>query len=98
VSIWVVALLFSLFHSSFYGFIPRLLLGGLFGYMTVWSGSLLPAIVIHFINNALSVVGSYVLLSGNNDELMESDNKIIPLLSLLLTMGLITMFYRKRVR
>jgi len=97
ISIWVVAFLFSLFHSSFYGFIPRFLLGALFGYMTIWSGSLIPAMVAHFINNAVSVVGSYILIGGNSDEFMESDNKTIPLLSLILTVGLITMFYRKKV-
>ncbi|MBN1986261.1 MAG: CPBP family intramembrane metalloprotease, partial [Prolixibacteraceae bacterium] len=37
--IWISALLFSALHMQFYGFLPRLLLGALFGYLLVWSGS-----------------------------------------------------------
>ena len=31
--IWIAAILFSAIHFQFYGFIPRMLLGALFGYL-----------------------------------------------------------------
>jgi membrane protease YdiL (CAAX protease family) len=51
-SIWITAMLFSLIHVQFYGFLPRLLMGALLGYLVVWSGSLWGSIVAHFVNNA----------------------------------------------
>ena len=40
VSIWFAAFLFRAIHFQFYGFIPRMLLGALFGYLYFWSGNL----------------------------------------------------------
>lgn len=54
VAIWVSAALFSFVHFQFHGFLPRMVLGGLFGYLYYWSGSLLIPIIIHFVNNALT--------------------------------------------
>jgi hypothetical protein len=59
VAIWVSAVLFSALHLQFYGFIPRALLGALFGYMFVWSGNLWLPVIAHFINNAVAVVAYY---------------------------------------
>jgi len=60
VAIWVTAILFSAFHMEFFGFLPRLLLGAMFGYFVVWSGSVWPAILGHFLNNASAVVATYL--------------------------------------
>ena len=60
VAIWVSALLFSAFHLQFYGFVPRLLLGALFGYLFFWSGSLLIAMLAHFVNNGFSLLMIYL--------------------------------------
>jgi hypothetical protein len=72
VAIWVVAILFSAFHMEFYGFLPRLLLGALFGYFTAWSGSIWPAIWGHFVNNGTAVVVTYLfqhkLINTNPDD------------------------------
>ena len=56
IAVWVTAILFSAIHMQFYGFVPRMLLGALFGYMLVWTGSLWVPIVMHFVNNAVTVV------------------------------------------
>ncbi len=56
VAIWVSAALFSAIHMQFFGFIPRLLLGALFGYLVAYSGSIWPAVVGHFVNNAGVVI------------------------------------------
>lgn len=56
VSIWATAIVFSAIHFQFYGFIPRMLMGALFGYLLVWSGSLWLPILAHFTNNAFAVI------------------------------------------
>ena len=60
VAIWVTAALFSAFHMEFYGFLPRMLLGGLFGYFVAYSGSIWPAVWGHFLNNSTAVVATYL--------------------------------------
>lgn len=67
VSVWLAALLFSAFHVQFFGFVPRLLLGGLFGYLYLWSGSLVIAMFGHFINNAFAVFSLYFYQIGAID-------------------------------
>jgi membrane protease YdiL (CAAX protease family) len=59
-AVWITAILFSAFHMEFFGFLPRLLLGALFGYFAAWSGSVWPAVWGHFINNATAVVAVYL--------------------------------------
>ena len=62
--IWLSAALFSALHLQFYGFIPRMLLGGMFGYLLVWSGSLWLPVIAHFINNAAAVTLLYLIDTG----------------------------------
>jgi membrane protease YdiL (CAAX protease family) len=59
--IWISAILFSALHIQFYGFVPRMLLGVLFGYLLVWSGSMWLPIVAHFFNNGFAVVAMYLV-------------------------------------
>lgn len=59
-AIWVTAIVFSAIHLQFYGFVPRLLLGALLGYLLFWTDSLWAPIVAHFTNNACAVVSYYV--------------------------------------
>ena len=61
VAIWLTAFLFSAIHMQFYGFVPRMLMGALFGYMFVWTGSLWVPIVMHFVNNGIAVLCYYIL-------------------------------------
>jgi hypothetical protein len=55
IAIWSTAFLFGVFHMQFYGLIPRMLLGALFGYLYYWSGHLSIAMIGHFINNGLTL-------------------------------------------
>lgn len=56
IGIWLSAAIFSFFHFQFYGFLPRLLLGAMLGYLFVWSGGLWVSILAHFANNLLAVI------------------------------------------
>ena len=62
--IWISAILFSALHLQFYGFVPRMLLGVLFGYLLVWSGSLWLPIAAHFVNNGLATVAMFFIDKG----------------------------------
>ena len=55
-SIWLTAIIFSAIHMQFYGFVPRMLMGALFGYMMVWTGSLWVPMLMHFVNNGMAVL------------------------------------------
>ncbi len=63
-AIWITAILFSAFHVQFFGFVPRMLLGALFGYLYVWSGNLIIPIAAHFINNGSQVILLYLSQKG----------------------------------
>ncbi len=60
VAIWVTAILFSAFHMEFFGFLPRMFLGVVFGYFVAYSGSIWPAVWGHFINNGMAVIVTYL--------------------------------------
>ena len=72
VAVWVAAIIFSTFHFQFFGFIPRMLIGALLGYMFVWTQNLWVPIIAHFINNAIAVVFYY--FKGQNTVLLDVDN------------------------
>ena len=59
--IWISAILFSALHMQFFGFIPRMLLGAMFGYLLVWSGSMWLSIFAHFLNNGIAVIAMYMI-------------------------------------
>lgn len=54
--IWLSAFVFSAIHLQFYGFVPRMMLGALFGYLYVYSGSLVYPMLAHILNNAFTVI------------------------------------------
>jgi membrane protease YdiL (CAAX protease family) len=58
-AVWITALVFSLVHFQFYGFLPRLLLGALLGYLFLYTQNLWIPILFHFINNAFIIVLHY---------------------------------------
>ena len=67
VAIWCTAILFSAVHMQFYGFLPRMLMGALFGYALVWTGNLWVPILMHFTNNAMAVLLYFVSMRMNWD-------------------------------
>jgi len=62
--IWLSAFLFSAMHMQFYGFLPRMALGAMFGYLLVWTGTMWVPILAHFVNNAMGVLGYYLIDKG----------------------------------
>lgn len=57
-AIWMAAIIFSAVHLQFFGFLPRMFLGAVFGYLFYFGGNLWYPVAAHFVNNfgALAVV------------------------------------------
>jgi len=62
--IWITAFLFSAMHMQFYGFLPRMALGAMFGYLLVWTGTMWVPILAHFVNNLMGVLGYFLIGKG----------------------------------
>jgi membrane protease YdiL (CAAX protease family) len=94
-AIWITAALFSAFHMEFFGFLPRLFLGALFGYFVAWSGSIWTSIWEHFLNNGTAVVVTYLYqqkvinLNPDNQHLF---NYISYLISFIIVLFLLIIF------
>lgn len=56
VGILIASVIFSFIHFEFYGFVPRLILGMLLGYMFYFSGSIWIPMLMHFLNNGTVVL------------------------------------------
>jgi membrane protease YdiL (CAAX protease family) len=93
IGIIITAVLFSAFHGQFFGFFPRLLLGILLGAIYWYSGSIWPAVLGHFINNAVQVILVY-----RNKAYIDQEPVIEPvyvILSVLAIIGII--WYMQRI-
>jgi hypothetical protein len=71
-AVWLSALLFSAMHLQFFGFLPRLVLGALLGYLFVWSKTLWVPVLAHFTNNALALFLMFLIARGSIPEEVES--------------------------
>lgn len=95
VGILLSAAIFSFIHFQFYGFLPRMFLGIILGYMFYYSGSLWTSILMHFVNNGAAVVVSYIQYKNNLDVDVEyfgaTDSVWVLSASLILTVGLIVL-------
>ncbi|MDE6379956.1 MAG: CPBP family intramembrane metalloprotease, partial [Muribaculaceae bacterium] len=63
-AIWSAAFIFSAVHFQFYGFVPRMLLGALFGYLYMWSGSIWVNSFAHALNNSLVIISTWCINKG----------------------------------
>ena len=100
IAIWATAFIFSAIHMQFYGFIPRMLMGAMFGYIFVWTGTLWVPILMHFTNNGLAVMAYYLI--GENEESKNiadtfgaGDTWWVGVISLLITSLGLLIFYRR---
>lgn len=73
IAIWLAALIFSAVHMQFFGFVPRLLLGAMFGYVYYRTGSIWASALLHGINNSIVVVSTWLaalgIISENVDDI-----------------------------
>ena len=101
-AVWIAAIVFSAMHFQFYGFIPRVLLGAVLGYMFVWSGTIWVPVVVHTVNNVIGVVLAFVYYGTPQYEDLSvyslEKNMWITILSLIFTVILIIFMYKKRYK
>lgn len=101
-AVFVSALIFSAFHMQFFGFLPRLVLGMILGYLFIYSQSIWIPILAHFLNNATVVVGEWIYQNGWSNTPMEefgsNPNIWLTLGSVLFTVGLLWMIRRDYYR
>ena len=97
IAIWITAFVFSAIHMQFQGFLPRMVLGALLGYLSFWSKNLWFPIIAHFFNNAIQVV-AFFIVKKNNIEIDLNNNFEFPIyiliISLILFLGIGWYFYR----
>ncbi len=80
VAIWLSAILFSAFHLQFYGLVPRLLLGAMFGYLYAWSRNVWVPMAAHAFNNGFSLITMYLAQLQYTNTDVENDVAPVPLL------------------
>ncbi|MCR4848774.1 MAG: CPBP family intramembrane metalloprotease [Bacteroidales bacterium] len=102
VAIWLSAFIFSFIHFQFYGFLPRMFLGLILGYMFYYSGSLWISILMHFINNGTAVVVAYLDYKGlanvDWEHFGSTSNVALLITSLVLTVGMIVIVSRNQYK
>lgn len=97
IGIWTAAILFSAIHMQFYGFLPRMLLGALFGYFLFWSRSILVPMTCHFFNNAIIVCISYFYgIETNAAEEFGKEDILLGFISFCLLMAVCYMITREQ--
>ncbi|MFT2010359.1 lysostaphin resistance A-like protein [Pontibacter sp. 13R65] len=98
VGIWVAAIAFSAIHVQFFGFVPRMVLGALFGYLYWWSGRISVPIVAHFVNNGFTVLLLYLYQTGSIEADIESSEPMpvySVVMSVVLSAGLLYYLYKE---
>ncbi len=78
VAIFLTGIIFSAFHFQFQGFLPRMFMGIVLGYMYYWSRNIWLPIFGHFCFNAASLVGAYIAKSkgGSFEDIMTETSPI----------------------
>ncbi|MFV0420090.1 MAG: lysostaphin resistance A-like protein [Dysgonomonas sp.] len=98
-AIWITAFIFSAIHFQFYGFVPRLLLGALLGYLYFWSGNLWVPILVHTTHNALNVILTHIYIGTPEYEQMQNfsfeNNTLFILISFVFATLVLYIIYRK---
>jgi membrane protease YdiL (CAAX protease family) len=64
IAIWTSAIIFSAVHMEFLGFVPRLLMGAMLGYLYVYTENIWVNILAHLLNNGISVVAYFLYING----------------------------------
>lgn len=99
IAIWLSAVIFSALHLQFYGFLPRMILGVMLGYLFAASGNLWWSITAHFLNNAAAILMYYLdqhqLLTMKEEDLANGPWYAY-LLGAVGIMGMINLIWQKR--
>jgi membrane protease YdiL (CAAX protease family) len=90
--ILITSIFFSAVHLSYYGFLPRLFLGIMLGYIFYFGKNLWLSIIAHFLNNAYSLAVMFAL-SRSGKLNMEALDETYPLYYGVLGMAVIILLF-----
>ena len=93
VGIIIASVIFSFIHFEFYGFLPRLVLGLLLGYMFYFSGSIWVPMLMHFLNNGTVVVLYFLNNKGFTNIDLETFGKTSTPVLIASIIAMATLFY-----
>lgn len=97
-AVWLAAFIFSAIHLQFYGFIPRLLMGAVMGYLFLFTGNIWVPIFYHFVNNASVLLSKFYLSENEWYERMENiDLNWASYMAMLLSL-LVTFYLFKKIK
>ena len=93
IGIIIASAVFSFIHFEFYGFLPRLVLGLLLGYMFYFSGSIWIPMLMHFLNNGTIVVLYFLNNKGITNIDLETFGKTSTPILIASIIAMIALFY-----
>jgi len=96
VGILVTAAIFSAVHGQFLGFLPRMILGAVLGALYWYSGSLITAMVGHFVFNAIQVFLVYFKLVDTNQNNSGGNFLLLAGIPALIIVAFLLNYMRKR--
>ncbi len=98
----IAAILFSAMHMQFYGFLPRMILGILLGYLFYWSGSIWIPIIGHFVNNTVAVLLYYFYADDMSKEIENfgaaQESITFLIVGIALVAPLLYLFYKENMK
>lgn len=99
VAIWLTGFIFAAIHMQFFGVMPRMFLGVLFGYLYHWTGKLSVAMIGHAVNNGFALIALYAVQQGMIDATTEQMEESAPwpavLVFAVLSFFLLRIFYKR---
>jgi membrane protease YdiL (CAAX protease family) len=90
IAILTSAFVFSAIHLQLYGFLPRFILGILFGYLYWWTKNLTFPIIAHFFNNSFTLTASF--LYPKSTTVYELEGYQLPPISIIILFAIIGSF------
>ena len=97
-SIVVTAILFSVMHFQFYGFIPRFVMGLFLGLIMYWSRSIWLVVVMHFSFNFIQLGVYFYFNEFLNDKTSDLEGNMVFIIEIIVTLIFITLFWQFKNR
>jgi uncharacterized protein len=94
----VTGIMFGIMHLNIYSLFETAALGVLFGFITLYSGSIFPAVAAHFVNNAVSVTLMKMVSEGkiSGNEAFFNDRNSAWLMTAAFVLTLMIVFNKKK--
>jgi uncharacterized protein len=102
VAVFFTAFIFGAVHLQFYGMLPRMLLGVMFGYLYYWTGSLWVPVFAHLLNNGAVVVAAFLskrgIIGTGYENFGSTDNFFVLAGSFVLSALILTYVFRRKIQ